>query len=161
MLDTERNAVSAYSVKSISFLKKIEADKISSQNIDVTNLPQEDFSQEQLELFWKSYIQKIHDQGERVYASGLEMIRPERVNVNCIKLEFPSETVLQEFREKQDKLQQELFLVFRNFHIRFEFSVVPVSVVQKIPFSMEEKYARLLEINPHIGKLKETLRLDF
>lgn len=123
-------------------------------------LPRDRFSQEQLDYFWQSYIEKMEQEGDRIYANGLQITTHKLVDQKVV-LEFPSESVQRDFKEKQNRFQKELSQAVNNYFITFEFLVVEKSSGEEIPVLSEEKYARMLQVNPHIGILTKELNLKF
>lgn len=148
---------SGLSLKSIR-AKKEHQIKQMDVVIDVENLPQEPFTEEQFIEAWNTYISQLHKKGEKIMASILEMGAP-NVTDTKIQLEFPNETLKVELERAQHPLMEFLRKSLKNYNLKLDITVNE-EVSKKYAFTTLEKYEKLKEKNPNIEVLRKTFGLD-
>lgn len=126
--------------------------------IDVENLPQEPFTEEEFIDTWNDYIAQLHKKGEKIMASILEMGEP-KLSDTTIQLEFPNETLKVELERAQHPLMEFLRKSLKNYSLKLEITVNE-EVSKKYAFTTQEKYEKLKEKNPNIEVLRKTFGLD-
>ena len=148
---------SGLSLKSIR-AKKEHQIKQMDVVIDVENLPQEPFTEEQFLNAWNAYIAQLHKKGEKIMASILEMGEP-KVAKTDIQLEFPNETLKVELERAQHPLMEFLRKTLKNYSLKLDITVNE-EISKKYAFTTQEKYEKLKEKNPNIEVLRKTFGLD-
>ncbi len=148
---------SGLSLKSIR-AKKEHLIKQMDVVIDVENLPQEPFTEEEFIDTWNDYIAQLHKKGEKIMASILEMGEP-KLSDSTIQLEFPNETLKVELERAQHPLMEFLRKSLKNYSLKLEITVNE-EVSKKYAFTTQEKYEKLKEKNPNIEVLRKTFGLD-
>ena len=126
--------------------------------IDHDDLPKEEFTEEQFLKAWKVYIKSLHDKGEKIMASILEMDTP-KLDGTSIGLVFPNETLKIELERAQFPLMEYLRKTLKNFDISLNITVNE-EIAKQYAFTPIEKYQKLKEKNPNIELLKRTFGLD-
>ena len=148
---------SGLSLKSIR-AKKEHQIKQMDVVIDVENLPQEPFTENEFIETWNTYIAQLHKKGEKIMASILEMGEPKVADVD-IQLEFPNETLKVELERAQHPLMEYLRKSLKNYSLKLDITVNE-KVAKKYAFTTQEKYEKLKEKNPNIEVLRKTFGLD-
>ena len=148
---------SGLSLKSIR-AKKEHQIKQMDVVIDVENLPQEPFTEDEFIETWNTYIAQLHKKGEKIMASILEMGEPKVADVD-IQLEFPNETLKVELERAQHPLMEYLRKSLKNYSLKLDITVNE-KVAKKYAFTTQEKYEKLKEKNPNIEVLRKTFGLD-
>ena len=149
--------VSGLSLKSLKKKKEIQ-EKLEGQQPDIANLPKDTFTEEELLIAWKSYIQKLTHNGEKIMASMLESGLP-ALEGSTVLLEYPNETMKVEVTQAQGHLLQHLRKALNNYDISLSITVNEEKK-DHTPYLPKEKYAYLKEKNPDIDLLKKTFDLE-
>jgi hypothetical protein len=149
--------VSAFSLASIRAKKALEE---SSKGIvkEVLHLPTEPFSETEMLLQWNKYAQRLGDKGYKIMESLL-LINDPKLNGTAITIELPNEGSKLDFEKEIHGLLGHLKGHLHNHDITIEV-VVNESIENKRSFNDQDRYNRLLEINPNIELLRTTFGLD-
>ena len=152
----EKENISALSLSSLKLKKqaKQEKDLIESEK----KKSSDNFNLDALKEKIKKYSKKINDLGKKSLSSLLEMNEP-TLDENSITFTLPSKVSLSEFEK-----EREAFTIF----LQTELNNYNIKVLSKIEekkngdyfSSPSEKLAKLIEINPLVGRFKEDLKLD-
>lgn len=126
--------------------------------IDEENLPVNPFTEDEFAKAWKTYISKLHEKGERIMASILEMEEPQ-IEGSSIKLTFPNDTLRVELERAQYPLLDFLRKTLQNYELKLDISVNE-EISKKYAFTALEKYEKLKEKNPNIELLRKIFGLD-
>jgi hypothetical protein len=125
---------------------------------EVLHLPTEAFSETEMLLFWNKYAQRLGDKGYKIMESLL-LINDPKLNGTSITLELPNEGSKLDFEKEVNGLLGHLKGHLHNHDITIEV-LVNESVESKRNFNDQDRYNRLLEINPNIDLLRTTFGLD-
>lgn len=157
MTKQERSeVVSSFSIRSIQV--KTEAQKnVKEEVIDPNSLPREAFSQVDFFKYWNAYIHDLESKGERIQAATLSVNAPQ-LNEKTIYLEVPNQTSKTEILNQEDRLLAYLRKSLHNYDISLEV-VVNEEIVKKFLITPEDKYERLLEINPQLNDFRKAFDL--
>lgn len=149
--------VSSYSIRSVHI--KTEAKKnFKEEIIDPETLPREDFSQEDFFKHWDLYIQQLLSRGERIQAATLTISTPV-LDGKTIRLEVPNKTTQQEILKEESKILGYLHRALRNYDISLEVTENE-EIAKKILITPEDKYERLVELNPLLKDFRRELDLN-
>jgi hypothetical protein len=149
--------VSAFSLSSIRAKKALEE---SNKGIvkEVLHLPTEAFTETEMLLYWNKYAQRLGDKGYKIMESLL-LINDPKLNGTAITLELPNEGSKLDFEKEVNGLLGHLKGHLHNHDITIEV-IVNESIENKRSFNDQDRYNRLLEINPNIDLLRTTFGLD-
>jgi hypothetical protein len=155
--NSSQTKVSAFSLSSIRAKKALEE---SNKGIvkEVLHLPTEAFTETEMLLFWNKYAQRLGDKGYKIMESLL-LINDPKLNGTSITLELPNEGSKLDFEKEVNGLLGHLKGHLHNHDITIEV-IVNESVESKRNFNDQDRYNRLLEINPNIELLRTTFGLD-
>jgi len=126
--------------------------------VDVEDLPKEKVTEEDFLSAWKSYVERLHANGEKIMASILEIDTPKLVDTN-IKITFPNDTLRVELEKAQHPLMEFLRKSLRNYDLKLDISVNE-EVSKKYVYTTLEKFEKLKEKNSNIELLRKTFGLD-
>ena len=153
-----KRQASGLSLKSIQ-QKKAHQIKQMDVEIKEEDLPSDSFTQDQLNEYWDTFVDKLEKKGKYNLAAILKIDTPKLTDDDVIQLEFPNSTNKIEVERNQFDLLQFLRKSLNNFNIRLEISVNE-AMDKKYAYTSEDKYAKLLEKNPALETLKQTFNLD-
>jgi DNA polymerase-3 subunit gamma/tau len=156
-IKSEKRKVSGLSLKSIQKKKELEAQQRQAEKERAIE-KNEDFTEAQMLDAWKEFVDKQHEQGEKILASIMETDTP-RLEGTYICLELPNDTMKQELERAQYHLLGHIKDKLQNTHIALKIKVNE-QVAKKYAFTPMEKYEKLREKNPLIDKLRTTFDLD-
>ena len=134
------------------FAKKIEV-------IDPIHLPNEPFTEIQMQEQWYKYADRLGGKGHRIMESMLRIGTP-KLDQYLITYELPNEGSKLDFDKEKNELTQFLKIHLHN-HILEIKVLVNETIKSKIALTPLDKYNRLNEINPNLAVLKKLFDLDF
>lgn len=148
---------SGLSLKSIK-TKKEHLIKQMDVIVDAEDLPKEDVIEEAFLEAWNSYIEQLHNKGEKIMASILEMDSPKLIDTT-IEITFPNDTLKVELERAQYPLMEYLRKTLKNYDLKLDIGVNE-EISKKYAYTTKEKYEKLKEKNPNIELLRKTFGLD-
>jgi DNA polymerase III subunit gamma/tau len=154
---TGETKVSAFSLASIRKKKELEANSRSYVKPSSV-LPTEEFTETEMLLQWNKYAQRLGEKGFKIMESLL-LINDPTLNGTVITLELPNEGSKLDFESQLNGLLGHLKGHLHNHDITIEI-VVNEKVETKRSYNDQDRYNRLLEINPNIELLRSTFGLD-
>ena len=149
--------VSALSLASIKAKKEmVESQKTLVK--EVVHLPSEAFTETEMLEQWFKYAQRLEDKGYRIAASLLTINDPVLEGTNIIH-ELPNESSKIDFEKEKNELLGYLRGKLHNHDIAIDVRVNETLVAKKA-YTSQDKYNRLVEINPNLELLKKMFDLD-
>ncbi len=149
--------VSAMSLSSIR-AKKEMAEAQKSMVKEVVHLASESFTETEMLEQWLKYAQRMEDKGYRIVASLLTINDPILEGTTIIH-ELPNESSKIDFEKEKPELLGYLRGKLHNHDIMINVKVNEELVVKKA-FTNQDKYNRLVELNPNLELLKKMFDLD-
>lgn len=145
---------------SLSSIKKKKEHEIRQMEVilDEEDLPNDEFSQEDLTRSWNAYVGKIEGKGQYNLASILRIDVP-KLQESTVLLEFPNSTNKIELERQKTDLLRHLRTELNNFDINLSISVNE-TLEKQYAYSPQEKYKKLKEKNKNIDLLRKTFDLD-
>ncbi len=155
----ERNAerISALSLKSIQQKRELMLQQKNTKKVTET-LPEDDFSEADLQAAWHEYAKILQHKGERIIASHLDMVLPTAEN-NIIKVTYPNESIKIELERAQQSLLNFLSKKLNNFSLSIQIDVNE-SEQRNYVYTPKERFDKLREKYPIMDKIKKTFDLD-
>lgn len=147
---------SSLSLKSI-YEKKEEKKTTLEENFD--NHPKTNFTEKELQLFWKEYTNLLNKKGERSMASIVGTDSPKLGENFKISFTVPNKIMQEQFKKGRPKLLNFLREKLDNYGIDIE-TVLNETVEKKFAYTPQEKFNKLKEKNPLLEKLRQTFELD-
>lgn len=126
--------------------------------IDPNSLPREEFSEVDFFRFWNAYIESLLAKGERIQASYFQMSVPE-LKGKVIHLEVSNSTAYTEISNNEARLLDFLRKSLRNYDISLKL-IKNEELTKKILVTPDDKYEKLLEINPLLKEFREAFNLN-
>ncbi len=151
-----RSTSSALSLKS---LKRQKEDKqVAEQSKDYSNMPKKAFSKAEFDVYWAKYISILNRQGDKMLGSILNTSKPV-LKDTVIHLVYPNTMMAEELNKQQTKVLNYLREKLQNYQIKFNI-VVDEKEEKTYAYTPQEKYVKLVEINPMIEEMRKMLFLD-
>ena len=158
-----KNATRRKSALSIS---SIQRNKIEEENFknkqrqpkNLEDLPKESFSEEQFLKIWNSYIETLHENGEKIFASLLNSDTP-KVENNLIVITYPNQMMKTELNRVKSKALKHLRNELNNYDVDFKV-IVNEENEKNFAYTPLEKYDFLKSKNKSIVSLRKTFNLE-
>jgi len=157
-LDLASKRVSALSISSLKAKKEHQRSK-KDDKIDESQLPNEAFTEAEMQKHWKDFVEKIDGDGQKILASSLTTDVPKMFDETTIWIELPNDTMKKEVEREQYDLMVYLKHQLKNHFISLRITVNE-ETAKKFAFTPEEKYEKLRQKNPAIDLLRQTFDLD-
>ncbi len=144
-------------------LSSIRAKKALEESVkgfvkEVVHLPTESFTETEMLVYWNKYAQRLGDKGFRIMESLL-LINDPKLNGTAISIRLPNEGSKLDFEKELHGLLGYLKGHLHNHNITIEV-IVDETIESKRNLNDQDRYNRLLEINPNIELLRTTFGLD-
>ncbi|KQO24775.1 hypothetical protein ASF10_06240 [Flavobacterium sp. Leaf82] len=149
--------MSAFSLSSIRKKKELEASNKSYVKPSSV-LPTEEFTETEMLVQWNKYAQRLGDKGFKIMESLL-LINDPTLDGTTITLELPNEGSKLDFEGQMIGLLGHLKGHLHNHDITIQVNVNE-AIENKRSLNDQDRYNRLLEINPNIELLRTTFGLD-
>ena len=149
--------MSSFSLASIQ--KKKEWEEKQKTDTVEEQLPEDAFTQEQLNELWQQYQAKKTQQREQNLASLFQLNSPVLLDDFRIEYTVPSPLNKVELEREFVYFLPYLRKGLNNYALQINV-LVKESEEKNYIYTPEEKYNRLREINPHIDDLRKELDLD-
>ncbi len=155
----ERNAerISALSLKSIQQKRQLQED-LKNKEVKTEKLPEDPFSEIDLQVAWKEYARFLEKKGEHIIASHLDMVLP-TCNENKIQVSYPNETIKIELERSQQYLLNFLSKKLNNYSLKLSIEVNE-NHQKNYVYTPREKFEKLREKYPIMDTLKKSFDLD-
>ncbi len=155
----ERNAerISALSLKSVQQKRQIQEEQ-KNREVKTEKLPEEPFSETDLQLAWKEYARLLEKKGEHIIASHLDMVLPTFKN-KTIHVTYPNETIKVELERSQQYLLNFISKKLNNYSISLTIEVNE-NEQKNYVYTTREKFEKLREKYPVMNELKKSFDLD-
>lgn len=149
--------ISAFSIKSIA-LKKELAENQKSMVKDTVHLPTQEFTETEMLEQWYKYAQRLEDKGHKIMMSLLNINEPTLEGTTIIH-ELPNEGSKIDFEREMNELLGYLRGKLHNHNITIEVRVNE-AIQSKKAYTSEDKYNRMLELNPNLAEFKRLFDLE-
>lgn len=155
--DNLQPKVSAMSLASIR-AKKEMAEAHKSTVKEVVHLASEPFTETEMLEQWLKYAQRMEDKGYRIVASLLTINDPILEGTTIIH-ELPNESSKIDFEKERPELLGYLRGKLHNHNISIEVKVNETLVLKK-SYTTQDKYNRLVELNPNLELMRNLFGLE-
>ena len=155
--DNGQPKVSSMSLSSIR-AKKEMAENLKTIVKDVVHLASEPFTETEMLEQWLKYAQRMEDKGYRIIASLLTINDPTLDGTTIIH-ELPNESSKIDFEKERPELLGYLRGKLHNHEITIEVKVNETLVLKK-SYTTQDKYNRLVELNPNLELMRNIFGLE-
>ena len=155
--DNGQPKVSSMSLSSIR-AKKEMVETLKSSVKEIVHLASEPFTETEMLEQWLKYAQRMEDKGYRIIASLLTINDP-TLEGTSIKHELPNHSSKIDFEKEKPELLGYLRGKLHNHDITIDVEVNE-ALVNKKAYTNQDKYNRLVELNPNLELLKKLFELD-
>ena len=149
--------VSSMSLSSIR-AKKEMAEAQKSTVKEVVHLASEPFTETEMMEQWLKYAQRMEDKGYRIIASLLTINDPILEGTTIIH-ELPNESSKIDFEKERPELLGYLRGKLHNHDITINVKVNETLVLKK-SYTAQDKYNRLVELNPNLALMRDMFGLE-
>ncbi len=122
------------------------------------HLPNETFTETEMLEQWLKYAQRMEDKGYRIVASLLTINDPTLDGTTIIH-ELPNESSKIDFEKERPELLGYLRGKLHNHDIAINVKVNE-TLVDKKRYTTQDKYNRLVELNPNLEMMRQLFGLD-
>ncbi len=135
--------------------------KTTNESVSVGNGPQhaDPFTQEQLEQAWTAYADVLKSKGKVGDAAALTLEKPLLKATNMVEFVVYNKSAEERILADKTDLMTFLRAQLNNYIFTLDVTLTKEPSNVKL-YTPQDKYKRLLELNPSIGKLKQTFDLD-
>ena len=155
--DNGQPKVSSMSLSSIR-AKKEMAEVLKLTVKEVVHLASEPFTETEMLEQWLKYAQRMEDKGYRIVASLLTINDPVLEGTTIIH-ELPNESSKIDFEKERPELLGYLRGKLHNHDITIEVKVNETLVLKK-SYTTQDKYNRLVELNPNLELMRNLFGLE-
>ncbi|WP_339884269.1 DNA polymerase III subunit gamma/tau [Polaribacter vadi] len=156
ILQSAQRRSSSLSLKSIHE-KKVEKKSVVEENFD--NHPKDIFTEKALQEFWKEYVALLQKKGERSMASIVGTDVPKLGKDFKISFTVPNKLMEDQFKKGRPMLLKFLREKLNNYGIKI-IVTLNETVEKKFAYTPQEKFNKMMEMNPLLEKLRQTFELD-
>jgi DNA polymerase-3 subunit gamma/tau len=121
-------------------------------------MPTEDFTETEMLVQWNKYAQRLGDKGFKIM-EALLLINDPTLDGTTITLELPNEGSKLDFESQINGLLGHLKGHLHNHDITIQVNVNE-AIESKRSLNDQDRYNRLMEINPNLDLLRTTFGLD-
>ena len=121
-------------------------------------MPTEEFTETEMLVQWNKYAQRLGDKGFKIMESLL-LINDPTLEGTVITLELPNEGSKLDFESQINGLLGHLKGHLHNHDITIEI-IVNEAIESKRSLNDQDRYNRLMEINPNLDLLRTTFGLE-
>ena len=151
---------SALSLSSLKRNKEEEANfkKKQEQSKQTKDLPKDPFTEATFLAVWNTYVNDLHQKGEKILSSILKADSP-KLKVHLIHVAYPNEMMKVELLKVRPKVLRYIREKLNNYEIDFEI-VVNEDNTKRFAYTPQEKYELLREKNEALALLRKKFNLD-
>lgn len=158
LLEKGQKRVSLLSIQGMERKKELlNNQKESSAPAD--QLPEGEFSQEDLTQVWHKYSEHLKERGDFILASILNIDEP-KLKGTTIHLRFPNESMKEDLEKHQGQILEFIKRELQNYLIDIAITV-DKSTTKKYVYTDQDKFKKLVDKNPAVDLLRRTFDLDF
>ena len=151
---------SALSLSSLKRNKEEEANfkKKQEQNEERKDLPKDPFTEATFLKVWNTYVNDLHQKGEKILASILKADSP-KLKGHMIHVAYPNEMMKVELLKVRPKVLRYIRGKLNNYEVDFEITVNEDNT-KRFAYTPQEKYELLREKNKALTLLRKKFNLD-
>lgn len=158
---SKKSGNSIFSINSLK-RKKEEEEAITQAKLknksDTKDLPNDPFTNETFLKVWHEYINYLHKNGDKIFASILNADTPIIKN-NLIHVTYSNKLMEAELHKVKPKALKYLRGKLNNYGLDFKVAINE-NETNKIAYTAQEKYELLRSKNSAISTLRKTFKLD-
>ncbi|MFB0902845.1 MAG: DNA polymerase III subunit gamma/tau [Nonlabens sp.] len=158
LFEKAKGKVSGLSIQGIE-AKKTHIAQQQGKKVHHDQLPEDPFTQEELNVVWTKYVEHLQERGQQILASIINADQP-ILKETTINLRFPNQSMKEDLEKSQGQILEYLKRELNNYLIDFEIAV-DKSITKKYVYTDQDKFSKLVEKNPAVDLLRRTFDLDF
>jgi len=151
---------SALSLSSLKRNKEEEANfkKKQEESKQTKDLPKDPFTEATFLEVWNTYVNDLHQKGEKILASILKADSP-KLKGHMIHVAYPNEMMKVELLKVRPKVLRYIREKLNNYEIDFEIEINEDNT-KRFAYTPQEKYELLREKNEALTLLRKKFNLD-
>jgi len=151
---------SALSLSSLKRNKEEEAKfkKKQEQSQERKDLPKDPFTEATFLEVWNTYVNDLHQKGEKILASILKADSP-KLKGHMIHVAYPNEMMKVELLKVRPKVVRYIRQKLNNYEVDFQITVNE-DTTKRFAYTPQEKYELLREKNEALTLLRKKFNLD-
>lgn len=153
---SRRNSALSLSSIHVNDVEIVKGDEIDEDNLD--HLPKDPFTEETFLKIWYSYIDNLHEEGEKIFASILKADTP-KIQNSMICVTYPNQMMKAELIRVKPKALKHLRKALNNYTIDFKITVNEENTI-KFAYTPQEKYELLKSKNEALATLRKAFNLE-
>lgn len=139
-------------------IEKANAETVDKPQAEVENLPEQDFTQDELNNVWDKYKEQFVETDGNLHTT-LNCRKPELKEGYKIEFFVDNKVQQKSLNKNLNEIHEFLRKELNNYKILLEVEVTENDTTIK-PFTANEKYKKFVEKNPAVEKLKNQLDLN-
>jgi len=161
-LSLDTSSSSQLKSKTISItaeLKEIEKREEKTLEEVESQLRNNNFEEDQMILVWSEMITFVKEKGKSNLGTTLSISPPKLKSKHVIQLSLMNSSQVEIFLEERHMILSFLRDRLENDHIEIDTQVIEGDT-NKVPYTNKDKFAKMIENNPHLETLRKKLGLD-
>jgi hypothetical protein len=150
------------SSSSVSIKKLMNPDTNESGNasVDLRNMPMNDYSMDDLKMYWRRYAFDMKEQGKETFYNALIKRDPILMEANTYKMVLDGQTQIDMIKPILSELVGFIRASLKNYSIDVQLEITN-NPEEEVKFKTgKDKFASLARKNPNLHTLKNTFNLD-
>ena len=139
-------------------MKVEEKTEKKEEIIHSENLPQNHFSETDLQREWQLFLEELKNDNSFIY-NAINGFRLKKIDENGIEVNYPSETAKEEFNNVSSKFLNHFKHKVNNFHITYFFKI-NIKLKKEI-LTKRKIFDKFAQINPVLNDLNDLMKFDF
>lgn len=134
--------------------------KEEEEGIDLSNMPRDPYSFDDLKMAWRRFAFVMKDEGKETFFSALTRREPIPLDDHLYRLEVDNQVQVDYIRPQISELLNFLRKTTNNYgiEVKIELTENPEEEVKYL--TGKDKFAKLARKNPNLHTLKNTFNLD-
>ncbi len=143
-------------------IKKIVAEQTSNHahQTAIQNAPAEEFSIDQVNMFWRQFANRMKDEGKETFYNALVKRNPKQITNVLYQLEVDNNVQIEVIKTDFDRFMTFMRNSLKNFDFFVEVKVTDNQSEDIKHLNGKDKFAILARKFPYITTLKDTFNLD-
>lgn len=143
-------------------IKKIVAEQTNNQaqQAAIQNEPAEEFTIDQVNMFWRQFANRMKDEGKETFYNALVKRNPKQITNVLYQLEVDNNVQIEVIKTDFDRFMTFMRNSLKNFAFFVEVKVTDNQSEDVKHLNGKDKFAILARKFPYINTLKDTFNLD-
>ena len=145
---------------SLSIKKMLEPKEEEEGSIDLSNMPHDPYSFDDLKLAWRRFAFVMKDKGKETFFSTLTRREPIQLDDHVYRLEVDNQVQVDYIKPQLSELLGFVRKTVNNYGIEVHVELTENPEEEVKFLTGKDKFAKLARKNPNLHTLKNTFNLD-